>query len=129
MSKLRFRYGGGETLVLHVPTHVDARIAAGRSVCQKVNQILDSQDFVRGFPKGTLKIVLHDDDDDGSWSRSMFYEFACRAREPDGPRFECGLLGTVFVDVVLKGSLVRMKIDALSVAKEGMWYVEPIPLG
>lgn len=92
------------------------------------NEILDCYDAVRGFPEGSLKIVVHHDDDDGSWSRSMFREFAHKARQPHGPRFQCGLLGTVFVDVVLKGSLVRMRIDALSFAKERVWYVEPIRL-
>jgi len=105
---------------------VSDRVALGRWAAPAFNKLLDTRGFDLFLQKNIefraqagLPV---------EYTRAAYEGFGLLLKEPDPPRFGVGMLGSVWVDLILAGKSVRLALDPSQAKAHGRWGILLMPL-
>ena len=104
---------------------VSDRVALGRWAVVEFNKLLST----RGFDIDHKDIELRAQKGlPMAYTEAAYEAFSGLLKGPDPPRFGVGMLGSVWVDLILAGKNVRLALDPSQAQAHGRWGILLMPL-
>jgi|SaaInlV_125m_DNA_1040241.scaffolds.fasta_scaffold01521_5 hypothetical protein len=105
------------------------RVALGKWAADKFNELLAHPkfDLIRYDEAGWIRLEAQNGTSP-AFAADAFTEFGDLLKRPNPPRFIAGLFGSVWVDLALAGTRVRLALDPTRDAKRKPWGLLLIPL-
>ena len=121
--------GPDNKVTTHTARDVSDRIALGRWAAPEFNKLLGTPGFDLIQEDEAGRIVLRASEGmSPQYAAAAFTEFAALLKGPDPPRFGVGMLGSVWVDLILAGKSVRLALDPSQAKAHGRWGILLMPL-
>lgn len=105
------------------------RVALGRWATAEFNELLAHPrfDLIQYDEAGGIRLQAQNGTSP-AFAAAAFTEFSGLLKRPNPPRFITGLFGSVWVDLTLAGTRVRLALDPSRDAKRKPWGLLLIPL-